>query len=234
MKSSPWKKALPALAATLSLALFAACGGAASAPASAASAAAPAPAGSGQSPAGGSTGGQNGSTSTGGQSQPRSGEAPDAVTGATQSTGIGLEAARTAALAEAGLAANAVTFVEESTDWDDGLLVYAFAFLAEGTKYECEVNGADGSILRFKSNGSTAYTSEEGLLSIEAVKAIALQDAGIDAASASFTQVKLDQGRQNQSYFEVDFYAGGTEYEYKIASVSGEILSSEREQGRQS
>ncbi len=253
------KKSLPVLAGTLALTLLAACGGTTSQSApsqpqvASATGNGPASASSTANPDGPESGQASGSASRQGSGQGNgqgNGQGkgngagnrpngPDAVAGATQNAAatppgvaaadIGLEAARNAALAEAGLSAGQVQFTEESSDWDNGLQVYEFEFVHEGTRYDCEVNGADGSVLRFRSRGSTSTTSIPGILNTDEVKTIALNHAGIDAANATFTKVSLEHDSRSQSYYEVEFYSGNTEYDYKIFASSGEILSSEKE-----
>ncbi|MCI8622055.1 MAG: peptidase [Provencibacterium sp.] len=61
-------------------------------------------------------------------------------------------------------------------------------------------------------------------ITAERAKEIALNHAGVQAADAHFIQTGLewDDGRAE---YEVEFYAGDTEYDYDIDAVTGEIRS---------
>ena len=71
-------------------------------------------------------------------------------------------------------------------------------------------------------------------LSLEDAKAIALEDAKVLEADAFFTKLNLDDDDRREEY-EVEFIAGGREYEYEIDVSSGIILESsvERVEGRE-
>ena len=62
------------------------------------------------------------------------------------------------------------------------------------------------------------------LLTEEEAKVIALEDAGVTEQEISGIRIKLDQDDGIQEY-EVDFYAGNTEYDYDIDAMTGEIRS---------
>lgn len=62
------------------------------------------------------------------------------------------------------------------------------------------------------------------LLTEEEAKVIALEDAGVTEQEISGIRIKLDQDDGVQEY-EVDFYAGNTEYDYDIDAMTGEIRS---------
>jgi len=66
--------------------------------------------------------------------------------------------------------------------------------------------------------------SRNTLLTEEEAKAIALEDAGVTEQEILGIRVKLEQDDGIQEY-EVDFYAGNTEYDYDIDASTGEIRS---------
>ena len=65
-------------------------------------------------------------------------------------------------------------------------------------------------------------------ITLEQAKAIALKDAGVNAADALFTKTRRDYDDGAPEY-EIDFNAGGWEYDYSIHAETGAIRKSERE-----
>ncbi len=174
---------------------------------------------------------------------------------------IGEEAARQAALTDAGLSASDVTFGKVELDRDDGRWEYEIEFYTAAGKYEYDIDAATGAILKRESetaqtgakpSGSTSSapvssgttssgtassgttssapassgTTSSVSVSESRAKELALQDAGVDASAATFTQLELERDDGRWEY-EIDFYAGGTEYEYTIDAQSGAILKRE-------
>ena len=76
-------------------------------------------------------------------------EAPSAVPAATPTSDsyIGADAAKDAALADAGLSASDVTFVKQEFDRDDGRAVYEVEFYSGGVEYEYKIDAATGAVL---------------------------------------------------------------------------------------
>ncbi len=64
--------------------------------------------------------------------------------------------------------------------------------------------------------------AENGLISEDSAKEIALKDAGLTEKEISGMRAKLDSDDGVQEY-EVEFYAGSKEYDYEIDAVSGTI-----------
>lgn len=64
--------------------------------------------------------------------------------------GIDVEAAKQAAVAHAGFNAANVTFVKQKYDFDDGIAKWEIDFVVNTTKYEYEVNAANGAIVKFQ------------------------------------------------------------------------------------
>lgn len=65
---------------------------------------------------------------------------------------IGEEAAKSAALAHAGLSAADAGYIECELDRDDGLWVYEIEFRAGGVEYDYEIGAADASVLKAQQN----------------------------------------------------------------------------------
>lgn len=70
--------------------------------------------------------------------------------------------------------------------------------------------------------GSQAAASNE-YIGEEKAKEIALNHAEINEADASFVKSKFEYD-DGIAVYEIEFYSGKTEYEYKINAVSGEII----------
>ena len=75
---------------------------------------------------------------------------------------------------------------------------------------------------------SSGSASVERYIGIEAAQAAALADAGVDAAQANVTETDFDYENGCMIY-EVEFYAGGVEYEYDLDATSGEVLERQQE-----
>lgn len=65
-------------------------------------------------------------------------------------------------------------------------------------------------------------------ITLERAKEIALTDAGLTDTDAVFTKTKQEKER-GISVYEIEFYAGNTEYEYEINGTEGVIVSKGKE-----
>lgn len=75
---------------------------------------------------------------------------------------------------------------------------------------------------------SVGSASDKAYIGTEKAKSIALSHAGVAQKDATFTKAKLDLDDDTVEY-EVEFLAGGKEFEYSIDAKSGKILSFETE-----
>ncbi len=163
---------------------------------------------------------------------------------AGQESRIDLEAARTAALSDAGVDAADAVFTKSKLDWDDGVQVYEIEFHTLEAKYEYGVNAETGTIMSKEKEqlpGSQsgqpgtsqpqqpAQASQESRIDLEAARTAALSDAGVDAADAVFTKSKLDWDDGVQVY-EIEFHTQEAKYEYEVNAETGTIMSKEKEQ----
>lgn len=153
---------------------------------------------------------------------------------ASQSAYIGLEAAKEAALKHAGVSASDATFVEAEYDYDDGRMVYEVEFHVKGTEYDYEIDAQTGAVVKYKNeqngantSGSSANTSS--FIGESAAKAAALKHAGVSESSTKYCNAWLEYDDGRAECYEVEFMAGNTRYEYKIALTSATVLESERE-----
>ena len=94
-----------------------------------------------------------------------------------------IDAAKAAALADAGLAESDVTFTKEKLDWDDGIAVYDIEFLTADTEYDYEIDAATGAVLDksaelLRPNESPGQAIDAGI-GVESAKEIAAAHAGL-------------------------------------------------------
>ncbi len=160
-------------------------------------------------------------------------KAVSASSGSGVSGVIGEQAARAAALSDAGLSESDVTFGKVELDYDDGRWEYEIEFFTASGKYEYDIDAATGSILSKENEGASSPASSgtssgtasgsSSLIGEEKARELVLQDAGISASAATFTQSELEQD-DGRWEFEIDFFANGTEYEYTVDAQNGTIL----------
>lgn len=125
-------------------------------------------------------------------------------------------------------------YLDEDLDGDDPT-VYDVEFYTDTTEYDYEIDAVTGEILsqdteEVKSAPAAAdKTEQSGTEYIGKTKAkrIALKDAGLSSSDVSGMRVVLDidDDGTDPTVYDVEFYAGNTEYDYEIDAVSGEILS---------
>lgn len=174
---------------------------------------------------------------------------------ASDSAYIGVEAAKSAAFAHAGLDAAQVTMGEVDFDYEDGRMVYELEFYASGAEYEYDIDASTGAVVKFSqeggrpqtsssagsggasgnvSSGAGSGTAQSGAggtaadIGREAALAAALSHAGVSQDQVYGLEVKreYDDGRLE---YEIEFKTGGWEYEYTISAADGAILDYERD-----
>ncbi len=174
---------------------------------------------------------------------------------ASDSAYIGVEAAKSAAFAHAGLDASQVTMGEVDFDYEDGRMVYELEFYANGAEYEYDIDASTGAVVKFSqeggrtqtgssagsggasgnvSSGAGSGTAQSGAggtaadIGREAALAAALNHAGVSQDQVYDLEVKreYDDGRLE---YEIEFKTGGWEYEYTISAADGAILDYERD-----
>lgn len=155
---------------------------------------------------------------------------------AVQGQDIGLEAAKEAAVKDAGLNCEDVSFTKTKKDTDDGISVYEIEFSFGDVEYDYEINASTGGIIKRENKFTTIYddmiadinTAVDEIRQIESAKDIALKDANVKAADAAFTKAKLDRD-DGKDVYEIEFYTSDREYEYEIDAESGNIIKKESE-----
>ena len=155
---------------------------------------------------------------------------------AVQGQDIGLEAAKEAAVKDAGLNCEDVSFTKTKKDTDDGISVYEIVFSFGFVEYDYDINASTGGIIKRENKFTTIYddmiadinTAVDEIRQIESAKDIALKDANVKAADAAFTKAKLDRD-DGKDVYEIEFYTSDREYEYEIDAESGNIIKKESE-----
>jgi uncharacterized membrane protein YkoI len=147
---------------------------------------------------------------------------------------IGLEAAKKAALSQAGASSRDVTFLQTELDWEDDTAEYEIKFTWNNKIYDYEINADDGEITEYsvkkikqkkaasKSDKSKASKETSGNIGIEKAKENVLKHAGYKEKEVTFTKSKLDKD-DGKSIYEVEFRVGGLEYEYEVNAATGKI-----------
>lgn len=184
-----------------------------------------------------------------GEEQPQTGQPAD--NGEEQVT---LEAAKAAALTDAGLTTSDVTYTKEGLDYEDGVSVYEIEFYTSTHEYEYEIHAASGTIhsrcVEPHSTGFGHHGEDHGRncneyycgsywcdychnggiagADIGAEKAIniALEHAGLSAENVTFTKTELDW-EDGRAVYEIEFTSSLTEYEYKVSAADGAVLEYE-------
>lgn len=163
-------------------------------------------------------------------------------TGAVTAGAITEDEAKNIALNDAGISSDAVTFTKVEMDQKDGRSVYDLTFYTETTEYEYEIYADNGAIYSKSKEGTSVPVSGEvqqettqqtaqqeqqtaaGQITVEEAKDIALADAGVAAADATFYEEKLDYD-DGVAVYDISFYTATSDYDYEIHAETGEIRS---------
>ena len=167
--------------------------------------------------------------------------------------GIGLEKATQVALQNAGYEEADATLIRGHFDRDDGLSVYEIEFRAGGYDYDYVISSKDGTIIEVDreyagglSNPDSSISQTGGAdpqqtgqpddgtsgqatpedsayIGVDKAKELALQNAGVDAAAATFTKAKLDQD-DGVYVYEIEFVSGEYEYSYELSATDGTVV----------
>ena len=174
---------------------------------------------------------------------------------------IGVEAARSAALKDAGETEG--DFTNATLEERDGTVYYDVEFTAGGAKYEYAVDALTGSIIEAKKEGGESQSSSSqpsssssqassqsgsslnstpkaessqasgttGLITEEEAANIAKEHAQVTDCTMLPVKLDRDDGRQ---VYDVEFFtADGKEYDYEIDAATGEVLSYDYDAERQ-
>ncbi len=159
---------------------------------------------------------------------------------------IGEEAAKAAALAQAGLTEADVTWIKFKWDRDDGRLEYEVEFRTDGMEYECTVDAATGDIRDWDSepvrgamtgpgpalpeatsapaeSTPAPETARTGDIGEEAAKAAALVQAGLTEDQITWVKVERDVDDGKVEY-DVEFRTDYTKYDCTVDGTIGVVL----------
>lgn len=150
---------------------------------------------------------------------------------------IGSDAAKQAALADAGVSAGDARFTKVRMDYEDGVPVYEVEFYTATHEYDYEIHAQNGSVFHKEveahqtssgnHHGGTG-TQTGADIGAEAAKNAALNHAGCAAGDVVFTKVERDYD-DGWLVYEIEFHKGGLEYEFEIDGTSGAVLKFERD-----
>ena len=145
---------------------------------------------------------------------------------------IGSEQALSIALTAAGLTESEIVHPEIEMDYEHGRMIYDVEFKASGREYDCEIDALTGEILKSETEPAhedhAAASASAALLSAEKARDIALKHAGVASSDVRSWNCDLDD-EHGRKVYEVEFKAGGREYDCEIDALTGEILKSETE-----
>lgn len=139
---------------------------------------------------------------------------------------IGLDGAKSAALAQTGLSEDQVVWTDLEQDWEHGRFEYELEFWAGQVEYDYDIDGTTGGILkeRWEDHSAAGTASDAGPA---AAKTAVLSHLGIDENQTA--AMKVDRELENGLVeYEIDFWVGQTEYEYTVTG-DGRIVEFERE-----
>ena len=168
---------------------------------------------------------------------------PTETTPSTANQDVGEAAAKQAALENAGLSESDVTNWKIEREWDDGRLEYEIEFWCGNVEYDYTIHGHTCAVLKcgidhheeysgrhhsdsHHSGTGTSGTAASADIGREAAKSAALTHAGVSESQTTGMRVERDWDDGRLEY-EVEFYAGRTEYEYTIDGATGAILEYE-------
>lgn len=85
-------------------------------------------------------------------------------------------------------------------------------------------DGTSGQTSTSQTGGAAQTTPEDSAyIGVDKAKELALQNAGVDAAAATFTKAKLDQDDGFYVY-EIEFVSGEYEYSYELSATDGTVV----------
>lgn len=150
----------------------------------------------------------------------------------TTQQNITAETAQSIALEHAGIKEADALGLRVKQDWEDGRLTYEVEFRAAGIEYEYELLALDGTVLKAEQDKDGWYASAAGTaqtasyIGEAAAKQAALSHAGVQEGSTKYIHCWLEYDDGRPEYYEVEFQAGSTQYEYEIGLYDGSILKS--------
>ena len=137
------------------------------------------------------------------------------------------EEAQAIALSHFNLTRGKFTEIECGAEHDRA--VYELEFTADGVEYDCTIDAVTGAVLAAEQEHAPyvpAAPAAAAYLTEAEARTIALRRAGLE--TAVFTQLKLDRD-DGKAVYELEFRAGGMEYDCDVDAVTGAVLDYDAE-----
>lgn len=113
-------------------------------------------------------------------------------------------------------------------------MVYEVEFTAGGVEYEYDIDARTGDVVKYSreggwsGSGSSGGSASSGTdIGADKAAQTALADAGLSSSQVTGLRTKQDWD-DGQLRYEVEFRAGGVEYDYELAA-DGTILKADRD-----
>lgn len=169
---------------------------------------------------------------------------------ASSSAYIGERRAKEIAYQSAEVSEEKVSRVRCDLDWEKGRMVYEVDFDAVGYEYEVDVDALTGDVVKCdrEKDSDSFYTpaapqggkeqaapsngqdnSNGRYIGEAAAKAAAFRHAGIEESAVVYCSCEQDH-KHGIRIYEVEFVAGGVEYEYDINAETGDVVRYSKEQ----
>ena len=123
-----------------------------------------------------------------------------------------------------------MSWIFAKQDYDHGRMEYDVEFLFGNKEYDYKIDASTGTILGFDYDiewhmtGSDTVSQSSTDIGAEKAKSIALKHAGLAASDTAFIYANLDYENGLRVY-DVEFFSGNKEYDYKINAATGDIVS---------
>lgn len=157
----------------------------------------------------------------------------DSIGAASDKAYIGAQEAQKIAFAHAAVSADQVSKSKTELEYEKGTMVYEIEFVAGGYEYEYDIDAISGEVVAYESDwddeDGKQYTSASvNLIGEQKAKDAALAHASVSNGSTSNFVLELDRD-DGMEIYEIEFNAGGYEYEYEINAATGEVIKCEKE-----
>lgn len=149
------------------------------------------------------------------------------------SVSVNEEDAKKIAFNHAMVEEEAVSFLKLKLDYDHDSTEYEIKFYVGNTEYEYDIDASTGDIRKVETGVDSELRNKDyplsssapkGLISEAKAANIALNHAKVDEKDLALLKIKLDHEHNRVSEYEIEFYAGGTKYEYEIDPATGGVI----------
>ena len=94
---------------------------------------------------------------------------------------------------------------------------------AASSSKDKQSNSSAASSTKDKQSNSDKTKNQDSYIGVDKAKSLATKHAGVSSSSVTFSKAKLDDD-DGKMIYDIEFYKGGTEYEYEIDAFTGKIL----------